>query len=84
MEPNNESQYQAWLEDVEFLAKTLAELFESNQYRFNLDETHNKLFVQLEGLEQYSDEEIIEIAEPLLSELDLDFEDVVLVPLTRT
>jgi len=40
------------------------------------------LYVELEGLSDYSEEEIIEIAEPVLDVIELDFEDVILVPLT--
>lgn len=77
----NESEYQAWQEDVAYLVKTLEELFESDSSDFYADEINNTLYIELEGLSDYSDEEIIDLAEPILTELDLDFEDVILLPL---
>src|SRR5690625_7973738 len=81
MDEINESEYQAWKEDVVYLVKTLEELFESDSSDFYSDEINNTLYIELEGLSEYSDEEIIDVAEPVLSELDLDFEDVTLLPL---
>jgi hypothetical protein len=37
--------------------------------------------VYLEGLQDYEDDEIEEIASPLLEELDLDFEHIYLLPI---
>jgi len=37
--------------------------------------------VKLEGLNDYSESEIEEIAAPVLSELDLDFEQIIILPL---
>lgn len=81
MAETNESEFEAWQEDIQFLAETLAELFESDDFRYYVDEINNHLYIELEGLEEFDEEEIVEIAEPLLSELDLDFEDIVLIPL---
>jgi len=78
----NESEFQAWEEDVQFLVKTLVELFESDNSRYYIDEINNHLYVELEGLESYPEKEIVEIAEPILTELDLDFEDIVLLPMS--
>lgn len=79
-EEAHESEFEAWHEDVTFLVNTLTDLFESSDSRFYVDEINNILYVELEGLNDYEDDEIIEVAEPVLSELDLDFEDVVLLP----
>lgn len=76
-----ETEYQAWEEDVQFLVRTLAEIFESDAYRYHVDDINNLLYIELGGLDKFDEEEIVELAEPVLSELDLDFEDVILVPL---
>lgn len=81
MSEPNESEYTAWREDVDFLIQTLQDLFESTDVRAYVDEIRNQLYIELEGLQEYPDEEIAEIAEPILSELDLDFEDIILLPL---
>ncbi len=81
MDELEESEFEAWQEDVAYLVKTLKDIFESTDAGFYVDELNDTLYVELEGLNDYEDEEIIELAEPVLDELDLDFEDVVLLPL---
>lgn len=83
MEADNESDFKAWQEDVAFLVKTLAEIFESKRSGYYIDDVNNTLYVELEGLGDFENEEIIDLAEPVLSELDLDFEDVILLPLKK-
>lgn len=82
MSDNNESQLNAWQEDIEYLVKVLKESFESIDSRYSVDEQNDILYVELEGLQDYSEKEIAEIAEPLLEAIDLDFEDIILLPLT--
>jgi hypothetical protein len=48
---------------------------------FFIDEQNEILYVKLEGLNDYNEDEIEEIATPVLSELDLDFEEIILLPL---
>ncbi|MCC5912773.1 MAG: hypothetical protein JJU46_00230 [Balneolaceae bacterium] len=80
MDDNNEQDYQAWQEDVEFLVKTLKESFESTDARYNVDDLKEVLYVELEGLDEYSEEEVAEIAGPILDTLEMDFEDIILLP----
>jgi hypothetical protein len=81
-EQNEEEALSAWQEDVEFLVNILKESFESTDVNYSVDEHNNVLYVELEGLQDYSDEEIIEIAEPIFETADLDFEDIILLPLS--
>ena len=81
MEENSESEFEEWQKDVEYLVDALKESFESTDVRYSIDDQNDILYIELEGLEDYSEEEIVEIAEPLLEEIDLDFEDVILLPL---
>ena len=74
---------QAWQEDVEYLVKILQESFESTDSSYYVDEMNNVLYVELEGLKDYDEEEIVEIAGPVLEELDMDFEDIILLPLSE-
>lgn len=80
MADNNEEDYQAWQEDVEFLVKTLKESFESTDARYHVDDLKEVLYVELEGLDDYSEEEVAEIAGPILDTLEMDFEDIILLP----
>lgn len=81
MDEFDKSEIEAWHEDTAFLVKTLAEIFESGDYSFYIDEINETLYIELEGLNEYSDDEIAEIAGPVFDELDLDFEDIILMPL---
>lgn len=82
MADETEQEYQAWHEDIEYLVKVLKESFESTDASYYQDELNNILYVELEGLDEYSNDEIVDIAEPILEELDLDFEDIILLPLS--
>lgn len=82
MPDETEQEYQAWHEDIEYLVKILKESFESTSSSYYVDEMNNVLYVELEGLSDYTQDEIIEIAGPVLEELDLDFEDILLLPLS--
>lgn len=81
MSEPTEQDLQSFIEDVEFLVKTLQDSFESTDVKFFIDEQNEILYIKLEGLNDYSDDEIEEIASPILEELDLDFEEIILLPL---
>lgn len=81
MSEPTEDEIKAFIEDVEFLVNTLQEIFESNEVKFFIDERNEILYVKLEGLNDYSETEIEEMASPVLDELDLDFEEIILLPL---
>lgn len=81
MPEETESDYQEWIKDVEYLVKTLKESFNSTDAQYSIDEMNDTLYVELEGLDQYSDEEIVKIAEPIFDIIDLNFEDIILLPL---
>ncbi len=80
MEELNEKELEAWQEDVEYLVQILKESFESTDAGYSIDDMNNTLYVELEGLEEYPDEEIFEIAEPIFDVIDLDFDDIILLP----
>lgn len=81
MSEPTEEELQAFVEDVEFLISTLKESFEAEDAEFYIDEQNEYLYVKLEGLNDYNEAEIEEIAGPVLKELDLDFEEIILMPL---
>jgi len=76
-----EEELQEWLKDIEYLVEALKESFESTDAQFSIDEMNDTLYIELEGLQDYSEEEISEIAGPLLETIDLDFEDIILLPM---
>lgn len=77
-----EEELQEWLKDIEYLVEALMESFESTDARHSVDEMNDTLYIELEGLQDYSEEEIAEIAGPLLETIDLDFEDIILLALS--
>lgn len=82
MSDTTEQEYQEWMRDLNYLVDTLKLSFESADARFTVDELNDTLYIELEGLEGYSDEEIEEIATPLLEITELEFEDIILLPLS--
>lgn len=77
----NESDYQAYEEDLELLADTLRQSFEAGRVRYFVVGYQNALFIEIEGLEEFDAEEISRIAGPILDELDMDFDEISLLPL---
>ena len=67
-------------EDIALLINTLKGSFESTDCEYHIDEFNEAIYIKLEGLDAYSQTEIVEIAEPILGELDMDFEEIVLMP----
>lgn len=76
-----EFEHQSFEEDLQFLIKTLKESFESTDTQYFVDDHNDTLYVKLEGLDEYSEDEIEEIASPIFEVLDLDFDEIILLPL---
>jgi hypothetical protein len=81
MAETNESEFEEWQKDVDYLVNVLKESFEATEARYSVDDLNDILYVELEGLGDYTEDEIIEIAEPILDVIELDFGDVILLPL---
>lgn len=80
MNSPEEFNYQAFEEDLAVLVQTLKESFESEQAEYFIDEMNDILYIKLEGLTEYTQDEIVEIAGPILDELDMDFEEIIFLP----
>lgn len=83
MDDFNESDYEAYEQDIELLADTLRKCFNAEKARYNVVGHQNTLFIEIQGLDELSPEEISEVAEPVLDELDLDFDEIALLPLKK-
>lgn len=75
-----EIDYQAFEEDLNVLIQALKESFESTDAEYHIDEMNDTLYIKLEGLDDYTQSEIVEIAGPILEELDMDFEEIIFMP----
>ena len=62
------------------LAEQLKSAFKSEKMRWFLHEQSDTLYIELSGLEDLSEEVIGSLAEPILDDLDLDFEEIILLP----
>ena len=80
MSAPEEIDYKSFEEDLNVLVETLKESFESSDAEYHIDEVNETLYIKLEGLDDYSQTEIVEIAGPILEELDMDFEEIVFMP----
>lgn len=67
-------------EDIQQLVTTLAEVFKSEKSRWFLHEESDTLYIELDGLESISEDEIEALATPILDETELDFEEIILLP----
>ena len=74
-----ESDLNDWKKDIEILVDVLKQSFESSEARYYIDDMNEILYIELKGLNEYGANEIEEIAAPVLDELDLDFEDIILL-----
>lgn len=76
----SESDYEAYEQDLDLLVDTLRKCFNSERARYNVAGHQNILYIEIDGLEELTAEEIEEVAEPVLEELDMDFDEVSLLP----
>lgn len=79
-----DADYEAYEQDVELLVDTLRKCFNARKARYNVIGHQNALYIEIEGLDELSPEEISEVAEPVLDELDMDFDEISLLPLNNT
>lgn len=76
----NESDYEAFYEDLEILVDTLRKVFGAEKSRYYFNDEANTLYVEIGGLDTLDEDEIEEAANPVLEELDLDLDEVLLLP----
>lgn len=76
-----DADYKAYEHDIELLVDTLRKCFNAEKARYSVVGHQNTLFIEIEGLDELSPDEISEVAEPVLDELDMDFDEISLLPL---
>jgi hypothetical protein len=69
-------------EDIQQLVNDLAATFKSEKCKWFLHEETDTLYVELQGLEDLSEDEIEALATPILDEVELDLEEIILMPLS--
>lgn len=78
-----DTDYEAYEQDIELLVDTLRKCFNAEKARYNVVGHQNTLFIEIQGLDELTPEEISEVAEPVLDELDMDFDEISLLPLKK-
>lgn len=78
-----EEDYEDYEHDIKLLVDTLRQCFLAEKARYYVAGHQNTLFIEIEGLDELSQDEIAEVAEPVLDELDMDFDEISLVPLSK-
>lgn len=78
-----EHDHEAYEQDIELLVDTLRKCFDAEKARYNVIGHQNALFIEIDGLDALTAEEISEVAEPVLDELDMDFDEISLLPLKK-
>ena len=76
-----DADYEAYEQDIELLVDTLRKCFNAEKARYNVVGHQNTLYIEIKGLDELSPEEISEVAEPVLDELDMDFDEISLLSL---
>jgi hypothetical protein len=66
--------------ELEELAARLAGAFGTTTYTITRDPYSESVYIAIEGLGKFPDDRIEAIAGPLLDEIDLEFEEIVLIP----
>ncbi len=75
---------EAFEEDIDRLVETLKDrLGGGGASRWYYDEPSETLYIELECLAEMPEEEIEKLAGPVLEESDLDFEEILLLPLEQ-
>lgn len=78
-----DADYEAYEQDIELLVDTLRKCFNAEKARYSVVGHQNTLFIEIEGLDKLDADEISEVAEPVLDELDMDFDEISLLPLKK-
>ncbi|MCC5933353.1 MAG: hypothetical protein LAT75_06870 [Candidatus Cyclonatronum sp.] len=66
---------------IEELARAVAEQFGAERFAVTEDSFREILFIRIEGLSKFSEEEVEKRAAPLLDEIESDYEEIILVDL---
>jgi len=77
----NDEEDRDYDKDLKILTDTLRKCFNAEKARFYVADHQNSLFIEIDGLEQLAEREIAEVARPVFNELDLDFDEINLLPL---
>ncbi|MFU8859520.1 MAG: hypothetical protein ACNA8K_03765 [Cyclonatronaceae bacterium] len=68
-------------EELNRIAGLLAKAFNSKSWRITRDPQNETVYIRIPGLDRFSEDQIDKIATPILDDVDLEFEEIVLIAL---
>ncbi len=68
--------------DINELVSQIRTAFNAEKSRWFLHEQTDTLYVEISGIDSISEEEIDALMTPIMDELELDFEEIILLPYT--
>lgn len=70
-------------QDIEILVDVLRQCFDADKARYHLPSHQNAIFIEISGLQELSQDEIADISEPVVTEFDPEFDEIMILPLTN-
>lgn len=67
-------------QEIKDLVDQLKSSFDSEKARWFHHEPSDTLYIELSGIEKLDDEYVYRIASPLFDELELEFEEIIILP----
>jgi hypothetical protein len=68
--------------DINQLVQQICTAFNAEKSRWFLHEQTDTLYVEISGIEAISEDEIDALMTPIMDDLELDFEEIILLPYT--
>ena len=69
--------------EINELVERIKTAFKAEKSRWTLHDQTDTLYVEISGMEDWSEEDIDTLMTPIMDDLELDFEEIILLPLTE-
>ena len=70
-------------QEINSLVEQIKTAFKAEKSRWYLHDQTDTLYVEISGMESWSEEDIDALMTPIMDDLELDFEEIILLPLTE-
>ena len=69
-------------QEINNLVEQIKTAFKAEKARWYLHDQTDTLYVEISGMDAWSEEDIDALMTPIMDDLELDFEEIILLPLT--
>ena len=69
-------------QEINNLVEQIKTAFKAEKSRWYLHDQTDTLYVEISGMDAWSEEDIDALMTPIMDDLELDFEEIILLPLT--